>query len=83
MNGLSSRSPTTIGEKCEYRPAIRLPDSLEDKIRALCVLSGGQVTTGEYLRDLIIEAVEGRLAVVRWKSSRALGEGEGDERTTP
>lgn len=83
MDELSSRMPISLGEKCEYRPAIRLPESLEEKIRALCVLGGQRITPGEYLRDLIIETVEGRLALLRWKSARSLGDGEGDERTTP
>ena len=73
MDELSSRSPAPGAEKCDYRPAIRLPESLEDKIRALCVLHGGRMTPGEYLRDLIIEAVEGRLALVRWKQGRQPG----------
>jgi len=38
------------------RPALRLPESLEEKIR---VLGGQRITPGEYLRDLIIETVEG------------------------
>ncbi len=71
MTTLESRAVTPTLGKCTEELKTAVPEEVKDEFSALAVLNGQR--PADYLRDLVLDHLYGRLHAVRVRAHRGIG----------